>query len=93
MPLKVQRLMQQKRYYTSVVHLNNAVKKMFGEDLVAVAGLSLIREQIMDLKEVLLELCVTELRDCIVGVNNIDLLNKEYNSGSDSEVSDKMQFN
>jgi hypothetical protein len=34
---------------------------------VAVTGLVLIREQLMDLKETLLETCVAELREVIIG--------------------------
>eukprot|EP01033_Poteriospumella_lacustris_P004897 gene4897-3505_t len=66
-PHKVFRLMQQRRYYAAVLTLNSAVEKMFGEDLVGVGGLVQIREAIMDLKENLLDACVQELREQIVG--------------------------
>lgn len=66
-PHKVFRLMQQRRYYAAVLTLNSAVEKMFSEDLVGVGGLVQIRETIMDLKENLLEACVQELKEQIVG--------------------------
>eukprot|EP01034_Spumella_vulgaris_P039214 gene39214-48435_t len=50
-PHRVQRFVQQKRYLTAVTTLNKAITNMFSEDLVAVTGLVLVREQLMDLKE------------------------------------------
>lgn len=66
-PLKVVRLMGQKRYLSAVNCLSSAVDKMFGEDLVAVAALGNVRERIMDLKEVLLEAVVAELKEAVLG--------------------------
>lgn len=37
------------------------------QDLVAVTGLLHVREQLMDLKETLLETCVSELKEIIIG--------------------------
>lgn len=68
-PHRVQRLMQQKRYLTAVNTLNKAITVMFGEDLVGVSGLSALREQLMDMKETMLETCVTELKSAVVGMH------------------------
>lgn len=86
-PHKVQRLMQQKRYLSAVQNLTKAISSMFGEDLVAVQALSAVREQLMDLKEILLETCVRELKAAVVGLGS-DFNMKDYMSGSDSEEED-----
>jgi hypothetical protein len=52
---------------------------------VGVQGLSALREQLMDMKETLLETCVGELKSAVVA-SGADLLMKDYNSGSESEV-------
>ena len=49
-------------------------------------GLNDIREVLMNLKETLLETCVEELREIIIG-SVTDLENKETTSDTDSEVS------
>ena len=55
------------------------------QDLVGVRGLSVLREQLMDLKEGLLETCVGELKSAVVA-SGAELMMKDYASGSDSEV-------
>lgn len=86
-PLKVQRLMGQKKFYATVLCLTSAVNKMFGEDLVAVGALTSIREKIMDLKEVLLESCIAELKDAIIGATpDIFVKDPDELEQSDSEV-------
>ena len=55
------------------------------QDLVGVGGLSILRQQLMDLKETLLETCVTELKSAVVAAGTEQLM-KDYDSGSDSEV-------
>lgn len=87
-PHKVQRLMQQKRYLSAVQSLTKAISTMFGEDLVAVQALSAVREQLMDLKETLLETCVRELKTAVVGLGS-DFSMKDFMSGSDSEEEDR----
>lgn len=77
--------MQQKRYLSAVTTLNRAITVMFGEDLVGVQGLSFLREQLMDLKETLLETCVGELRSAVVA-SGTDLLMKDYNSESEVRI-------
>lgn len=85
-PLKVQHLMSQKKYLTTVVCLSSSVKKMFGEDLVRVGALVSVREKIMDLKEVLLESCVAELKEAIIGaVPEFDLKEFQHSVRSDTE--------
>lgn len=87
-PHKVQRLMQQKRYLSAVQNLTKAISTMFGEDLVAVQALIAVREQLMDLKETLLETCVRELKIAVVGLGS-DFNMKDCMSGSDSEEEDR----
>ena len=41
--------------------------RFISQDLVAVTGLIHVREQLMDLKETLLETCVSELKEVIIG--------------------------
>lgn len=82
--------MQQKRYLSAVTTLNKAITVMFGEDLVGVRGLSALREQLMDMKETLLETCVGELKAAVV-VSSAEMLMKDYNSASDSEVTSPSQ--
>jgi hypothetical protein len=77
--------MQQKRYLTAVNTLNKAITIMFGEDLVGVRGLSALREQLMDMKETLLETCVGELKAAMVATG-AEVVMRDYNSGSESEV-------
>jgi hypothetical protein len=84
-PHRVHRLMQQKRYLTAVNTLNKAITIMFGEDLVGVRGLSAMREQLMDMKETLLETCVGELKAAMVATG-AEVVMRDYNSGSESEV-------
>jgi hypothetical protein len=52
---------------------------------VTVVGLNDIREVLMNLKETLLETCVEELREIIIG-SVTDLESKETISDTDSEV-------
>eukprot|EP00981_Chlorochromonas_danica_P006781 scaffold1490_cov162-Ochromonas_danica.AAC.27 len=85
-PLKVQHLMSQKKYLTTVVCLSSSVKKMFGEDLVRVGALVSVREKIMDLKEVLLESCVAELKEAVIGgVPEFELKELQHTTRSDTE--------
>ena len=67
-PLKVQRLMSQKRYYSAVKSLTWAIDKSFSEDLYRVEALVYVREKLLELKEILLEGCVQELRDMVIGM-------------------------
>lgn len=69
-PLRLQRLLLQKRYLTAVINLNKATLVMFGEDLVAVQGLVLVREQLMEIKGTILESVVTELQSSVLGLND-----------------------
>jgi len=69
-PLRLQRLMQQRRFLSAVLNLNKATTLMFGEDLVAVQGLALVREQLMELKGTILESVVTELQSTVLGLND-----------------------
>ena len=56
------------------------------QDLVGVTGLSAVRESLMDLKEQMLETCVAELREAVMG-GSADMLRVQgYSSDSDSEV-------
>jgi len=71
-PLRLQRLMQQRRFLSAVLNLNKATVIMFGEDLVAVQGLVLVREQLMELKGTILESVVTELQSVVLGMNEDD---------------------
>jgi len=83
MPPKLQRLMQQRRYLSAVTNLNKALDVMFGEDLITVGGLNTIREQLMDLKGVILESIVSELQDVILGMG--DEMQKDEEADSDFE--------
>eukprot|EP01038_Epipyxis_sp_PR26KG_P015066 gene15066-20273_t len=82
-PHKIQRLIQQRRYLSAVNSLNKCISNMFNEDFLEVGGLVSIRAQLMDLKENLLETCINELKETIIGsAAEVDL--KGYDSGSDS---------
>ncbi|RYY70503.1 hypothetical protein EON63_22530 [archaeon] len=63
----MQRLMSQKRYYSAVKSLTWALDKSFSEDLYRVEALVYVREKLLELKEILLEGCVQELRDMVIG--------------------------
>jgi hypothetical protein len=51
------------------------------QDLVGVEGLSALREQLMDMKETLLETCVGELRNAIL-LSNVDISAAAAGEGS-----------
>ena len=59
--------MDHRRYLTAVTTLNRAFDIMWGEDIVAVGAVSTIREQLMDLKERLIETVVSELKEAVLG--------------------------
>ena len=66
-PLRVQQMVDHRRYLTAVTTLNRAFDIMWGEDIVAVGAVSTIREQLMDLKERLIETVVSELKEAVLG--------------------------
>ena len=66
-PSRVQQLIDHRRYLTAVTTLNRAFDIMWGEDIVAVGAVSAIREQLMDLKERLIETVVSELKEAVLG--------------------------
>ena len=84
-PLKIQRLIQQKRYLNAVIRLNKSMELMFSEDLVNVTSLTQIREQLLEQKGYILESIVTELRDNIIGTYSHIYMDKDSNEDSDSE--------
>jgi hypothetical protein len=67
-PLKVARLLQQRRYLSAVMTINRATMIMFNEDLEKVTGITQICEQVLELKGTVLENIVTELKEKVLGV-------------------------
>lgn len=84
-PLRVHRLVQQKKYFNAVVRLKKALERMFSDDLVDVTGISSIREQLLELKGRILEDIVSELRNDVVGMNASAQLMKSLEAGGDSD--------
>ena len=64
---RIHRLVVHRHYYSAVSNLNRATELMFGEDLVEVQGLSLVHEQLMEMKGDLLERLVLEMQDAVLG--------------------------
>ena len=89
-PLRLQRLMQQRRYLSAVLNLNKATFIMFGEDLVAVPGLMLVREQLMETKGSILESVVTELQATVMGLNEDDEEEGGGDGDDDEEEEDEL---
>lgn len=86
-PLRIQRLMQQKRFFNAVCLLNKSIDKMFNEDLVNVSGIVNVRTTLMELKENILDSIVSELRDDIIGSHS-GFLQREGDDESDSDDGD-----
>lgn len=84
-PLRLQRLMQQRRYLSAVVSLNKATVIMFGEDLVAVQGLALVRETLMEIKGTILENVVLELQAAVLGLTDDQDEEPDNNESDDEE--------
>jgi hypothetical protein len=89
-PLKVNRYMQQRRYLSAVTTLNTAIQLMFSENLIAVAGLNMLREQLLELKETILENIVTELREAVHGLAEVHAAQRgrRGRGGTEGEDSD-----
>jgi hypothetical protein len=64
---RIHRLVTHRHYYAAVCNLNHATHLMFGEDLVEVSGLFLVREQLMEMKSDVLESLVLELQNAVLG--------------------------
>ena len=64
--VKISRLFQQKKYFNAVLTLNKSFELMFGEDLIDVTGVGQVRDDLMELKEVLLDNVVNELKDVVL---------------------------
>jgi hypothetical protein len=71
----INRLIQRRQYFCAVKILNSATILMFSDDMVAVRGLSQVRQTLMETKGHLLEDIVLELQSVIVG---------DYSSGSNA---------
>jgi len=84
-PLRIHRLIQQKRYYNAVGRLNKALERMFSDDLVDVTGLGGIREQLLELKGRILDDILSELRNDVVGRNVCQSLFKALEEGEASD--------
>jgi hypothetical protein len=69
-PMRVQLHTQQNRYLAAVNTLNESVKMMFEVDYVQIEALSAVREQLMNQKEVLLEVIADKLKAVVVGSNS-----------------------
>ena len=69
--LRIQRMIQQKRYLSAVGTFNKALAILFSEDLLNVTGICAVRDELLELKEVLLESIVNELRDYVLSVHDI----------------------
>ena len=69
-PMRVQLHSQQNRYLAAVNTLNASVKMMFEVDYVQIEALSAVREQLMNQKEVLLEVIADKLKAVVVCSNS-----------------------
>ena len=68
-PMQVQLHTQHNRYLAAVNTLNASVKMMFEVDYVQIEALSVVREQLMNQKEILLEVIADKLKAVVVGAN------------------------
>ncbi len=64
--VKISRLFQQKKYFNAVITLNKSFELMFSEDLIDVTGVGQVRDDLMEMKEVLLDNVVNELKDVVL---------------------------
>lgn len=65
--LQINRLISQKKFLSAVLGLNRSLELMFNEDLIHIAGLIIVREQLLNLKEFILEKISIQLQDIIIG--------------------------
>lgn len=86
--LRIQRMIQQKRYLSAVSAFNKAIAILFSEDLLNVTGICVVRDELLELKEVLLESIVNELRDYVLSVHDIARAFANDKDANDSDEED-----
>jgi hypothetical protein len=84
--LQINRLIYQKKFLSAVLGLNRSVELMFNEDLIHIAGLVTVREQLLNLKEFILEKISIQLQDIIMG----DIRDISDNDSDDEFISDSV---
>ena len=65
-PIQVLKCIQQRRYVSAVNTLMTAIDNMFHDDLVQIVALDSIRQQLMEMKGVILENIVNEIKNIIL---------------------------